>query len=153
MAKGAIRIYGPPRDDPICGLVEAKLGLGGQHAAILPRGDAGKVILTVARDGLALGLVDLAEMPPGDASVKMLAISPPGAGLGAPTRVNLPPGYTLSQPVGMWVSGQAGQAAKDFGDFVASGECAGTLQRHGLVPKVVPVKKPAGPAVSGKKGK
>ena len=33
MAKGAIRIYGPPRDDPICGLMEAKLGLGGQHVA------------------------------------------------------------------------------------------------------------------------
>ena len=78
----------------------------GSTSAILPRSDAGKVILTVARDPMALGVVDLAEMPPGEASVKMLAISPPGAGRAPPAR-ELPPGYPLIQPVGMWVSGQA----------------------------------------------
>ncbi len=161
MAKGAMRIYGPPPDDPIRGLVEAKLGLGGRdakehrqdaYATVLPRSDVGKVILSVARDPMALGVVDLAQMPPGEASVKVLAIAPPCMGPAAPTRVKLPPGYPLIQPVGLWVSGQASQAAKDFGDYLGSGGCAGTLLRHGLVPKVVPVKKPAtGPAASGKK--
>ena len=141
LAKGPIRIYGPPPDDPICGLVEAKFGLGRQHAAVLPRSDAGKVIAAVARDPLALGVVDLAQMLPGEASVKLLTIAPPCAGPVAPTRDALPPDYPLSQPVGLWVSSRASRAAKDCGEFVGSGECAATLKRHGLVPKVAAVKK------------
>jgi hypothetical protein len=151
--------------------VEYKLGWR-QHVKVLPRADVGKLIQAVAHDPLAMGIVDLAEMPAGEASVKVLTLSPSFAGAtttrsfpagrtygaAAPTRDKLPEGYWLSQPVDLWVSSQAGQPAKDFAEFLASGEGAATLQRHGLVPSVVPVKKaePATVATTpavGKKGR
>ncbi len=149
---GAIHLYGPPADDPISRLMETELGWK-QHVKVLPRANIGKLIQTVARDPLAMGIVDLSQMPAGDASVKILAIGPslPAGG----TYSTLPQGYWLSQPVDLWVSAEAGQPAKDFAAFLASGECAATLQRHGLVPKVPAAKKAAvaAPAAGGKKGK
>ena len=113
-----------------------------------------KLIASVARDPLALGVVDLAEMPPGEASVKMLLIEPPGPATAAP-RGTACRRLCLARPVSLWVSSQASQEAKDFADFLGSGDCAATLARHGLVPKVVPVKKAAEPvagsAAGGKK--
>jgi ABC-type phosphate transport system substrate-binding protein len=153
---GTIHLYGPPADDPISRLVETELGWK-QHVKILPRADIGKLIQTVARDPLAMGIVDLSQMPAGEASVKVLAIGPSlPAGPAGGTYSTLPQGYWLSQPVDLWVSAEAGQPAKEFAEFLASGECAATLQRHGLVPKVPAAKKPAAPvaaAAGGKKGK
>ncbi len=150
---GAIHLYGPPAEDPISRLMEIELGWK-QHVKVLPRADIGKLIQTVARDPLAMGIVDLSQMPAGEASVKILAIGPslPAGG----TYSTLPQGYWLCQPVDLWVSAEAGQAPKDFAEFLASGECAVTLQRHGLVPKVAAARKaaPAGAAApaGGKKG-
>ena len=151
---GAIHLYGPPAEDPISRLMETELGWK-QHVKVLPRADIGKLIQTVARDPLAMGIVDLSQMPVGEASVKILAIAPslPAGG----TYSTLPQGYWLCQPADLWVSAEAGQPAKDFAAFLASGECAATLRRHGLVPKVPGAKKaaPAGAAApaGGKKGK
>ena len=148
---GAIHLYGPPAEDPISRLMETELGWK-QHVKVLPRADIGKLIQTVARDPLAMGIVDLSQMPAGEASVKILAIGPslPAGG----TYETLPQGYWLSQPVDLWVSAEAGQPAKDFAEFLASGECAATLQRHGLVPKVPAAGKAAVAApAGGKKGK
>ncbi len=149
---GAIHLYGPPAEDPISRLMETELGWK-QHVKVLPRADIGKLIQTVARDPLAMGIVNLSQMPAGEASVKILAIGPslPAGG----TYETLPQGYWLSQPVDLWVSAEAGQPAKEFAEFLASGECAATLQRHGLVPKVPGAKKAAAVAApaGGKKGK
>jgi hypothetical protein len=155
-AKGAIQLYGPPPEDPISLLLESKLWVGRQHVAVLPRSDIGKLIVSVARDPLALGVVDLAEMPPGEASVKMLMIEPPSPVLAAPSRDKLPRDYFLARPVGLWVSSQGSQQAQNFADFVGSGECATTLRRYGLVPNIVPVKTAVPPmsassAAGGKK--
>ena len=57
---GTIHLYGPPADDPISRLVENKL-LCRQHVKVLPRADIGKLLQAVARDPLAMGVVDLAE--------------------------------------------------------------------------------------------
>ena len=149
---GAIHLYGPPAEDPISRLMETELGWK-QHVKVLPRANIGKLIQTVARDPLAMGIVDLSQMPAGEASVKILAIGPSLPAGGAYS--TLPQGYWLSQPVDLWVSAEAGQPAKDFAAFLASGECAATLQRHGLVPKVPAAGKAAvaAPAAGGKKGK
>ena len=146
---GAIHLYGPPAEDPISRFMETELGWK-QHVKVLPRADIGKLIQTVALDPLAMGIVDLSQMPAGEASVKILAIGPslPAGG----TYSTLPQGYWLCQPADLWVSAEAGQPAKDFAAFLASGECAATLQRHGLVPRV-PAAKKAAPAVGAKKGK
>jgi ABC-type phosphate transport system substrate-binding protein len=79
---GTIHLYGPPPEDPISRLVENRAGWK-QHVKLLPRADIAKLIQTVARDPLALGIVDLSQLPPGEASVKVLALWP---GTAAPTR-------------------------------------------------------------------
>ena len=131
---GAIHIYGPPPEDPISRLVEYELGWKPPRVKIVPRTDIAKMILTVSRDPLAMGVVDLSQMPAGEAAVRILAITPPVAGATAPTRDRLPPGYWMSQAVDLWVSSEASQEAKDFADYLDSGACAAILARHGLVP-------------------
>jgi hypothetical protein len=156
---GTIHLYGPPAEDPISRFLENKFGR--QHAKIVPRADVGKLIQTVARDPLAMGVVDLAEMPAGEASVKVLGLVssfPAGRTYGAmvASRDKVPEDYWLGQTVDLWVSPEASQAAKDFADYLGSGECAAILARHGLVPKVAPLKKAeaAAPAAAGgKKGR
>ena len=122
-------------------LLEAKLAVGKGHVNVLHRNDSAKVIESVAHDPLAIGLIDLAKLAPGDASVKVLAISPPTKAPIPPSRLRIPEGYPLVRAVSLFVSDRASQSAKDLADFLATGECAVTIARHGIIPTVMPTKK------------
>jgi ABC-type phosphate transport system substrate-binding protein len=142
-----IRGYGLQPSDPVMRIYQDKLAAKGAARAagglkLTAAADTQKVILAVARDPAAIGFVDLSQMPKDDMSVRLLAIMPsppaplPHAGEGSylPAPGQVPDDYPLVQPVTLYVSPTAGQAAKDFADFLAENTFPEILAEHRLLP-------------------
>ncbi|MDY0170127.1 MAG: substrate-binding domain-containing protein [Thermoguttaceae bacterium] len=110
-----------------------------RRAKVTARPDTGRVLLSVAAQPGALGLVDLTKIARHETKVKLLAILPPGEQQGAPPAPDrLPEGYPLARPVYLYVSPKASEAAKGFFEFLAEGNARDALLAGGLVPRPKP---------------
>ena len=76
--------------------------------------DTAEVILSVARDPAAIGFVDLSQMPKDDGSVMLVGLVMDDKQVLTPGVGNLPENYPLAQPYTLYLSPNAGEAAKDF---------------------------------------
>ena len=76
--------------------------------------DTAEVILSVARDPAAIGFVDLSQMPKDDDSYKLVGLAMDDKQVLTPSVGKLPENYPLAQAYTLYLSPQAGQAAKDF---------------------------------------
>ena len=150
-----IILHGLPPASPLMRMVDDVLGLERKRATMTRRPDTGRVILSVAAQPGALGLVDLTEFPRHETKVKLVAIVPAGAearegdspnfaaatgersGTLPPVPRNLgqSPGYPLAQPVTLYVSGKASDAGRAFFEFLAEGNARDALLAHGVVPR------------------
>jgi ABC-type phosphate transport system substrate-binding protein len=120
------------------------LGVRGRlPLAIRAEHDTAHVVLAVARDPAAIGLVDLSQLPPDDKSVKWVSIDlldgttfkpaptdPAGKSLGPV----IPDSYPLAEACTLYVSPTAGPTARRFAQWLASGPCPDILLAQHLVP-------------------
>ncbi|MDZ7618778.1 MAG: substrate-binding domain-containing protein [Patescibacteria group bacterium] len=117
-----IVLYGLPPANPLMPLVDRAMGSDLKRTKVTVRPDAERVMLSVAAQPGALGLVDLTKVARHETKVKLLAILAPGemeAATAAPDRV--PEGYPLASPVALHLLPKASEAAKSFFAFLNEG--------------------------------
>jgi ABC-type phosphate transport system substrate-binding protein len=99
--------------------------------------DSAQVVLAVARDPAGIGFVDLSQTPPLDGSVVLLGLIGQDGIVSQPQPSQAPDDYPLAKPLNLYVSPNAGEAAKRFSAWLAENPCTDVLAMHGLVPPKV----------------
>ncbi len=134
-----IVLYGLPAANPLMPLVDRAMGANLKRAKVTVRPDSERVILSVAAQPGALGLVDLTKVARHETKVKLLAILQAGETEAVPPSPrDLPDDYPLAQPVHLRLSGKASEAAKSFFAFLNEGGGRDALLAGGLVPQPLP---------------
>ena len=96
-----------------------------------------KVLLAVASNPSAIGFVDLSQVSPKEKSVKIIPVfvkNDPARKPGKEPKPTEKADSPLVRTLFLHVSPKASQTAKDFAEYVASGDCRETLLQHGLIP-------------------
>ena len=99
--------------------------------------DTEKVILAVASDPSAIGFVDLSQVSPKEKSVKIIPVfvkNDPARKPGKEPKPIEKADSPLVRTLFLHVSPKASQTAKDFAEYLASGDCREILTQHGLIP-------------------
>ncbi len=131
-----IVLYALPPANPLMPLVDRAMGPDAKRAKVTVRPNSERVILSVASQPGALGLVDLTKVARHETKVKLLAILPPGeTEADPPSPRNLPNDYPLARPVYVCLSGKASEATKSFFAFLNEGGARDALLVGGLVPR------------------
>lgn len=151
---GTMRVHGLKHDDPITELLKEKLGeTRGEGLNYRVEPDTTSVVLAVAKNPFAIGIVDLSRLASDEKAVKLVNIYLPGrpaegqtstkdakSGKQASPSTSAGPhvlsnDYPLARTFTLYVSSSASQIAKDFAEFAASPHCAETLVQHHLIPQ------------------
>ena len=131
-----IVLYGLPANDALMQLVDQAMGPDAKRTKMTVRPNSERVILSVASQPGALGLVDLPQVGRHETKVKLLAILPPGTSEAVPpARNRVPEGYPLARHVHLHLSPKASEAAQAFFAFLNEGGGREALLGAGLVPR------------------
>ncbi len=134
-----IVLYGLPANDALMQLVDQAMGPDAKRTKMTVRPNSERVILSVASQPGALGLVDLTKVGRHETKVKLLAILPPGTSEAVPPAPDrVPEGYPLARPVHLHLSPKASEAAQAFFAFLNEGGGREALLGAGLVPRPLP---------------
>ncbi len=132
-------LYGLPPTNPLMQLVDRAMGSDMKRAKMTVCPNSERVMLSVAAQPGALGLVDLTKIARHETKVKLLAILPPDeTEADAPTPNRLPEGYPLASPVAFCLSPKASDAAKSFFAFLNENGGRDALLAGGLVSRPLP---------------
>ncbi len=134
-----IVLHALPATNPLMPLVDRAMGADLKRAKATVRPDSDRVILSVASQPGALGLVDLTQVGRHETKVKLLAILPPSTSEAVPPAPDrVPEGYPLARPVHLHLSPKASEAAEAFFAFINEGGGREALLGAGLVPRPLP---------------
>ena len=134
-----IAIYSLPATNPLMQLVDQAMGPDLKRTKMTVRPNSERVILSVASQPGALGLVDLTKVGRHETKVRLLAILPSGTSEAVPpARNRVPEGYPLARQVYLHLSPKASEAAQAFFAFLKEGNGRDALIATGLVPPPLP---------------
>lgn len=133
-----VRLYGLSASSPADVLLREKLGVNRLSLRMLRRADTANVAAGVSRDTAALGFVDLSGLSPRDGSVKLLKLIGPEKPFAVSARGDMDE-YPLAEPYTLYLSPEAGDAARELARFVVLGHGAEVIARHGLLPAAPPL--------------
>ncbi len=150
----AIRRYGVRRPEAAVKMFEDRVLPLHKAAAMDRKLESAEAIAAIAGDPRGIAFIDLAAVPvePEKAGIKVLSIRPVGESAKPvpPSRGAVNDGsYPLAEPIFLYVSPEASEAAKGFAAFLASHEADEALLEAGMIPPPVPEVKPELPFAAG----